>query len=37
MCYKLLVVAELVKNSKTYGQILTTVNNTPQVQAIKFD
>ncbi|WP_190600168.1 LysM peptidoglycan-binding domain-containing protein [Candidatus Vesicomyidisocius sp. SY067_SCS001] len=34
---RLLAVAELIKNPKKYGQILTVVNNTPKVQAIKLD
>ncbi|NYT52009.1 MAG: hypothetical protein H0A74_00225 [Candidatus Vesicomyosocius endoextente] len=32
-----MAVAELIKNPKKYGQILTTVNNTPKVQAIKLN
>ncbi len=34
---RLLAVAQLIKHPKRYGQIITTVSNTPQVQAIKLD
>ncbi|BBB22893.1 membrane-bound lytic murein transglycosylase D [Abyssogena phaseoliformis symbiont OG214] len=34
---RLLAVAQLIKHPERYGQIITTVSNTPQIQAIKLD